>query len=124
MLDLPKFQQRLEEQLKTITAELNTIGNHNPLTDDWEARPDTEDLSEADINTEADAIEDYNERLSTLATLETEYRDIKRALNKISNGTFGICEISGEPIEEARLEAKATARTSSKHMDEEGQLPL
>lgn len=124
MLDLTKFQTRLEEQLITITAELNTIGHHNELTDDWEAKPDTEELSEADINTEADAVEDYNERLSTLATLETEYRDIKRALKKITDGTYGICEISGQPIEEARLEARPTARTESKHMHEEGQLPL
>lgn len=124
MLDLPKFQLRLEAQLAQITSELNTIGYLNEATDNWEAKPDTEELSEADINNEADAVEEWNERRSTLATLETEYRDIKRALGKIINGTYGICEISGEPIEEARLEAKATARTSSKHMDEETQLPL
>jgi RNA polymerase-binding transcription factor DksA len=124
MLDLPRFKNRLEEQLIAITAELNTIGNHNELTDDWETKPDTEELSEADINNEADAVEEYNERSSTLAALETEYRDIKRALGKIANGTYGICEISGTPIEEARLEIKPTARTGSKHMQQEGQLPL
>jgi DnaK suppressor protein len=124
MLDLNKFQNRLEEQLTNITNELNTIGYLNETTDNWEAKPDTEETSDADINNEADAVEDWNERRSILASLETEYRDIKRALRKISDGTYGICEISGEPIEEARLEAKPTARTTSKRMDEEGQLPL
>ncbi len=124
MLDLIKYQNRLEVQLATITAELRTIGYLNEKTDNWEARPDTEELSEADINTEADAVEEYNERRSTLASLETEYRDIKRALRKIQNGTYGICEISGELIDEARLEAKPTARTTSKNMDTEGQLTL
>ena len=124
MLNLPEFQARLEERLLTITAELNTIGYHDKQTDNWEAKPDTEELSEADNNNEADGVEEYNERRSTLAALEIEYRDIKRALRKIVDGTFGICEISKKPIEEARLQANPTARTESKYMNEEGQLPL
>ena len=64
------------------------------------------------------------ERRATLSALETEYRDIKRALQKIADGNYGTCEICGEPIEEDRLNFKPTARTCTKHMNDESQLPL
>jgi RNA polymerase-binding transcription factor DksA len=124
MIDLQKYQTRLEDLLAIITKDLTTIAKHDPSTDDWEAVPDNTDLDSADINLEADAVESWNERRATVSALEIEYRDIKRALQKIATGTYGICEISGEPIEEKRLEAKPTARTNMAHLDAEGQLPL
>ena len=36
--------------------------------------------------------------------------DINRALQKIIDGTYGICEMTGEPISRERLEAIPTAR--------------
>ena len=36
--------------------------------------------------------------------------EIKNALKKINNGTYGICEESGEPIELSRLEVNPLAR--------------
>lgn len=124
MLDQNEVKAELEKSLVTITADLKSIGNHNETTDDWEAIPVPKELMEADINSEADAVEEWNERRATLSTLEIEYRDIKRALKKIEAGTYGICEISNHPIEESRLQAKLTARTCTEHMNEEGQLAI
>jgi RNA polymerase-binding transcription factor DksA len=124
MIDLQKYQTKLDDLLTTITKDLASVAKHDSNTDDWEAVPDNTDLNSADINLEADAIESWNERRATVSALEIEYRDIKRALQKITAGTFGLCEISGEPIEEERLEAKPTARTNMAHLNEEGQLPL
>jgi RNA polymerase-binding transcription factor DksA len=36
--------------------------------------------------------------------------DVERALAKIEDGTFGICEGCGEPLQPARLEAMPAAR--------------
>jgi len=120
MSDHTEYKKILEDKLKKITNELDLIAVHNQATDDWEAIPETEDKSlSADENTEADIVEDWNERRAVLETLEHEYQDIKHALAKITNGTYGICEVSGEPIESERLLYRPEARTCTKHMDEE-----
>ena len=125
MTDVSFYRTKLEEQLEAVTAELQTIRTYDAATDNWEAIPDEEDMAvDADENTNADSVEAWNERRATLSDLERDYRNIKRALAKIAAGTYGICEVSGEPIEEKRLEFKPDARTCMAHMDEEGQLPL
>jgi RNA polymerase-binding transcription factor DksA len=118
------LKDKLLVQLSAVIEELQTIANHDETTDDWVAVPDATELMEADENTEADAVEEWNERRATLSQLETTYRLIKRALNKIEAGTYGICEISGEEIEPERLMINPTARTCTRHMDEERTLPL
>jgi RNA polymerase-binding transcription factor DksA len=123
MQNIDNIKNQLTEKMSTLIAELDTVAVYHKINDDWEAIPDSTELVEADMNNEADAIEAWNERRATVSTLETEYRDVKRALEKIAAGTYGKCEISGEPIEEARLEAKITARTCIAHKEEEAQLP-
>jgi DnaK suppressor protein len=54
---------------------------------------------------------------SILEQLESEISDLDSALKKIDEGTYGICEIGGEPIETERLEAIPGARTCIKHAD-------
>ncbi len=125
MPDFTNLKTKLEEQLNTIVTELETIGTYNEANDDWEAVPDPEEsAADADENESADYNEDFEERTATLETLEREYKDIKRALNKMANGTYGICEISGQPIEMKRLEARPDARTCIAHMNEESGLPM
>jgi DnaK suppressor protein len=124
MIDTTTIKATLEDTLATLTTELSAIAVHNPETDDWEALPVGADSSEPDENDEADVVEEWNERRATVAVLETDYRNTKRALAKIAAGTYGICEVSGEPIEEARLHANPAARTCIAHREEEDLLSL
>jgi len=125
MPDFTHLKTKLEEQLNTIVAELSTIGTYDEANDNWEAVPDPEEsAADADENESADYNEDFAERIATLETLEREYRDIKRALAKITTGTYGFCEVGSEPIEMKRLEARPDARTCIAHMNEEGGLPI
>lgn len=119
-----QYEAQLLTNLARITKDLAVIATHNQTTDDWEAIPDSETKFEADVNSEADGVESWNERRAIVASLETEYRDIKRALAKITAGTFGRCEICQEPISEARLDAKPSARTCVAHLSDETQLTL
>ena len=125
MKDVTLYKAKLDAALVAIVTELSTIGNYDAVNDNWEAVPD-QDISneDADENTSADFVESWNERRATLSDLEREYRDIKRALKKIDLGTYGICEVGGELIEEKRLEARPDARTCIAHMNDEGQLPI
>ncbi|PLR69675.1 MULTISPECIES: TraR/DksA family transcriptional regulator [Bacillaceae] len=43
--------------------------------------------------------------------VKEELNDVERALQKIENGTFGICEETGIPIELKKLAILPTART-------------
>lgn len=124
MTDTTTMKTRLEESLAAITTELRTIANYDDTSDNWEALPVGAESSEPDENDEADVVEEWNERRATVSVLETDYRNTKRALEKIAAGTYGICEISGEPIEEARLMANPAARTCIAHREEEDTLSL
>jgi RNA polymerase-binding transcription factor DksA len=113
-------KEELEAQLAQLTEELSAIGIHNPENpSDWIPVPEETDIHEPDPDMVADSVEAWDERQALVATLETEYNNIRRALKKIEEGTYGTCEINGEPIEADRLDANPSARTCKKHMDEE-----
>jgi YteA family regulatory protein len=48
--------------------------------------------------------------LSIISQVEAELEDVERAFRHVENGTYGICEGCGKPIDDARLEAVPTAR--------------
>ncbi len=48
--------------------------------------------------------------LSVLEELETELHDVEHALHRLDDGTYGTCEVCGEAIGEARLEAAPATR--------------
>lgn len=123
MINTEAFKTRLEKELSDITVDLQELGIHNPeVKEDWIAIPKDVDTQEADENVSADRAEDWLERTATLSALEKRYNNIVKALGKISQGTYGVCEICNEPIEEDRLEANPTARTCKKHINDEQEL--
>jgi DnaK suppressor protein len=111
------YKERLEEMLKDVTKELQTIGIQNPQNaQDWVTTADPAEHTSADQNVLADAHEDVQERDSLLTELETDYNAIVHALHMIECGTFGICEICNAPIESQRLDVYPIARTCIAHM--------
>lgn len=125
MVDTAQYKERLEQMLAELTEELQAIGVKNPdVAEDWTAIPEGVETGEADPNIGADRVEEWEERRATLSALETRYNNIRRALGKIANGTFGICELSGEEIEADRLDANPSARTCKAHLNNEADLPL
>lgn len=124
MINTEAYKDRLQKDLSEITAELKELGIHNPdVKEDWIALPQDVGSQEADPNVGADRAEDWLERTATLAALEARYNNITRALRKIEEGTYGICEIGGEEIEADRLDANPAARTCKAHIDNEQDLP-
>ena len=116
-IDYAYFKKKLEAEEKLLEEELEKVGRRNPDNlSDWEATPADKDPSQADENTVADGIEDYEENTAIVNTLETRYQDLKSALDKIKQGTYGLCEICKEEIDAERLEANPSAKTCRKHM--------
>jgi DnaK suppressor protein len=124
MTDTTKYKETLEIDLAQIVKDLKELGIHNPqVKEDWIATPGGDIGTESDANIAADRAEDWAERRATMAPLETRFNNINRALSKIEAGTFGICEIAGEQIEEDRLDFHPSARTCKAHINDEADLP-
>jgi RNA polymerase-binding transcription factor DksA len=47
--------------------------------------------------------------------LRSELDEVERALAKLEDGTYGQCEVCGDPIAEARLEAMPATRYCIQH---------
>lgn len=49
--------------------------------------------------------------VSNLDQLEAELEAVDAALGRLADGTFGLCDVCGEQISEARLDADPLTRT-------------
>ncbi|MBL7045479.1 MAG: hypothetical protein ISR99_00370 [Parcubacteria group bacterium] len=124
MINTEKYKERLTNELSELEVELKTVGHINPKNkEDWEPTAPDLNVDPSDSNDRADSIEAYETNTAILKELEIRYNNVKRALKKIENGTYGICEISKGEIEEDRLDANPAARTCKEHIDEEDDLP-
>lgn len=117
-MDTKIYAKKLEEEKILLENELSSIGKVDK-TGDWEATPDSE-VSNQEVQDEADMAEkseEYEERSSKLNSLEVRLADVNKALEKIENGSYGICESCENKIEEDRLEANPAARTCKECMN-------
>ncbi len=112
------FKEKLIAEKANLEEELGAIALFNTETNMWEATPDKDMVGEIDDNDAADRFEDFESRSGMVTTLQARLSDINHAMEKIEKGTYGVCEIGGEKIEENRLEANPSARTCKAHMNE------
>jgi DnaK suppressor protein len=109
-VDPEQARKRLQDEKARVEG---LIGN---LKDEV-GTPESEQVSElADYDQHpADMGSETFERekdLSILEQLESELEELQAALERIDAGTYGIDEVTGEPIVPERLEAVPTARTN------------
>jgi RNA polymerase-binding transcription factor DksA len=48
-------------------------------------------------------------------SLRSQLKEVERALDKLGSGAYGVCEVCGNEIAEARLEAMPTTRFCIQH---------
>ena len=120
-MDIKYYQEKLEEKLKLLEKGLGTVGRINPDNpNDWEAVGDSEtnkDDDHSDPNDNADDQEEFGERNAILTDLEIRFNNVKEALERIENNTYGKCEVCEKEIEAERLEANPAATTCIKHVN-------
>lgn len=105
--DVQRYKKRLEEQKNQITQSLQTSTKEVKKPDEATGYSQ----HQADQGTD-----DFDRRIS-LEVTSHEFqllRQIERALEKIQEGTYGICDISGDKIPPARLDAMPYATTTVK----------
>lgn len=110
-MDTQHFTEKLVEEKNILIEEIELLGTIRISHEDYSAKVEEgNDLAE---NIElANTFEVESNKDAVLDQLENRLMDIERALGKIANGTYGICEVSGEIIELERLEANPAARTN------------
>lgn len=117
-IDTKHFNEILTAELANLEKELATVGRKNPEHNgDWEAT-EKMDIDTADEDEVADSMNEFENNTAIVAQLETRLSEVKSALEKLEKGTFGVCEIGGEPIEGDRLEANPAAKTCKAHMND------
>ncbi len=114
--DLEHFKKKLLAEQAELENELSEVGRQDKSNPGgWDATSGSIEVDSADDNEVADKLEELEENSGVVNKLETQLSDVKRALEKIDQGKYGLCENCGQPIEIERLEANPSARTSIKH---------
>lgn len=125
MNDYTAHKVALEAELSELEHELSKLGVQNPKDPaGWEVKTPELDIMQADENEVGDRNEEMQVNTLILDELAVRYKNITRALGKMANGTYGVCEVSGEQIEEDRLQANPAARTCKKHVTESEKLEV
>jgi RNA polymerase-binding protein DksA len=107
--ELNNFKKLLLEKRLEILSDVTKIENESLKKSRLDA---TGDLSNVPIHM-ADIGTDNFEQEFALDLMDSERKlldEIHRALERIEDGTYGICEGTGKPIPKARLKAQPWAR--------------
>ena len=101
-IDTNRFRDLLLAERKRIAAALENLKNENPGTVEEETGEESSDQHLADTAT---AMHDRELDYGLTENEEDLLTSIDAALQRIEDGTYGICTNRGEPIGEERLEA-------------------
>ncbi len=103
------------ERLFEVRSELLATGITEESEEESLSDPSSNAQHPANVGTETF---DRERDLSILEQVEAELVDVERALARLDEGTYGICEVCGKPVEEARLEVLPAARFCIQHQQD------
>ena len=107
-----EMKTRLMQEEASLELELTDIGKlHNATSGDWTGGPGDLQAGTEDENVLADKIEETLTNDAIVSELEARLANVKKALQKIEEGTYGICENCDKPIDKDRLQANPAATT-------------
>ena len=94
------LRSRLENEQKRLTGELEQIkASVRPASERREGSPFGKREEEATETLELE------KRLALEKQVRDQLAEVEHALHKFEQGTYGLCDICGQPIDPARLEA-------------------
>jgi DnaK suppressor protein len=99
-----EFVESQKQRLIDLKAELTRL-REGLEEDEVELEGGGDDFSETDSGDMSQSIFDREMDASVGEGIERRLVDVDRALQKIEEGTYGICEDTGEEIPRGRLEA-------------------
>lgn len=106
-MDPDEARQRLSDERERLTQVKTEMASASENERESTSELSGMDQHQADVGTE---LFDRERDLGILEAVEGELAEVERALTRIDEGTYGICEACGKEIGDDRLEAQPYAR--------------
>lgn len=113
---LLELKKTLEKEHDKLVEELKSIATPDPrMRGDWDANfPQFEERlasygSHGKLEEEADEVEEYEVRLEAEHSLESRLLEVNRALERMKDGSYGVCKMCKKGVALARLQANPAA---------------
>lgn len=111
-----EMKQRLLEEKNLLEEQLSKTSVQNPdRPDDWQAKFPDFNTQTSSVDELADEFEEFEIRKSVEGDLERRLKDVNDAISRIKDGSYGLCEDSGEQMIKDRLSANPAARSCIEH---------
>ena len=112
----------LEKERDLLTKELETIATPDPnVKGDWDIKHsewgENQITSQEELES-GESVNEIDEDMKNKAlsdSLELRLRDVNDALERMKDGTYGICDFCKKEIPIERLEANPAAKTDIEH---------
>ena len=95
-MNTERFKQRLLDKERELVQEMARLEDEARDSGEAEVRDPTDDATSSESTSEA---------LEEDALVSRTLTEVRDALKRIDDGTYGKCTVCGRPIEAARLEA-------------------
>lgn len=110
-IDEAQARERLEAERQRIEGLISGVQDEGIGESASEQSGELADYDQHPADTASDTFEREKD-LAILEQLEGELAEIEAALQRLDDGTYGLDEQTGEPIDPERLDAIPTARTN------------
>ena len=108
--DVRTLREVLQTERTNLEKELSEHGRK--VDGNWQGVAKGFEGNEPDETDAGDKMEELATNIPLVETLEARLKDVLDALKKMDEGTFGLSEDTGKPIDIARLRANPAARTA------------
>jgi len=101
---IQEMESKLLEEKQRLVKELAEFATQNPKNvEDYDAKfPNMGDKEDEN----AEEVDTYSTNLTLERTLESNLRDVEKAMDRIQKGNYGICKYCSKEIDEKRLHAR------------------
>jgi len=106
--EVAEIKESLLKRKELILGDLRNIGEKENTGSDEDYKTSFPEYGDKD-DENAQEINEYSTNLATEQVLERTLKDINSSLERIENGTYGICKYCGEPIGKKRMQARPVA---------------
>src|SRR3989339_253622 len=105
--DLAEIKEKLLAEKINLETELDKIAKKNPHNpNDYKAQFENVGDDEEDSTSE---VVEYGLNLTLEKTLEKSLKDVKKSLERIEKGDYGVCKYCKQEIDPKRLKARPTS---------------